>query len=148
MTEVLRTIKNNLDEGETDEFLREAKWIWACIRPYRGVALPHIGLTVLVTVLSLGTGVTTKYLVDSVTGCRVDMLRRAATAAAAKMMRNLMPCGLIQAGVPVTPAPAPFCSGPDAARRRTGVWSGEKIRYKAGRMENDRHSCAYSAGRG
>lgn len=87
--EFFRKLKKKLDEGFLEEFLEEARWVWAYIRRYRGVVAIHIALSVLAIVLSLGTSVAVKYLIDAVTGYRADLLGRAAAAAAGMMLGNV-----------------------------------------------------------
>lgn len=84
-----RKVKKKLDEGFLEEFLEEARWVWVYIRRYRSVVAVHIGLSILAIVLSLGTSVAVKYLIDAVTGYRADLLGRAAAAAAGMALGNV-----------------------------------------------------------
>ena len=66
--ERLRKIRQKIKEGALREMLREGRWVLAYVRRYRAVVAIHILLGVLSTVMSLGTSVASKYLIDAVTG--------------------------------------------------------------------------------
>lgn len=74
---LLHEIKQKINNGKAD-FLREAQWLWQYICRYRGTVLIHILLGVLGILLSLGSSVASKFLIDAVTGYKTGMIGLAA----------------------------------------------------------------------
>ena len=84
-----RKAKQKIQEGWLREFARELRWLWTYIRRYRGTVAVHILLGVLAIVMSLGTSVASKYLIDAVTGYRAGVIGRAAAAMAGMLLGSL-----------------------------------------------------------
>ena len=87
--EFFRKAKQKIREGWLREFARELRWLWTYIRRYRGTVAIHILLGVLAIVMSLGTSVASKYLIDAVTGYRAGVIGRAAAAMAGMLLGSL-----------------------------------------------------------
>ena len=86
----LQKLKQKIKEGALREFWREAKWVLGYIRRYRAVVAVHILLGVLATVMSLGTSVASKYLIDAVTGYKTGLIGAAAAAMAAMLLLGIL----------------------------------------------------------
>ena len=61
-----RWMKEKLKNGRFNDLLQECIWVWQYIWRYRGAVLVHILLGVLGVVMSLGSSVASKYLIDAV----------------------------------------------------------------------------------
>lgn len=87
--EFFRKIKGKIKEGWLREFAREARWLWTYIRRYRAAVAIHILLGVLAILMSLGTSVASKYLIDAVTGYKTGIIGAAAAAMVGMLLGNL-----------------------------------------------------------
>ena len=70
--------------------LREGRWVLTYVRRYRAVVAIHILLGVLSTVMSLGTSVASKYLIDAVTGYKSGLIASAAAMAGMLLLGILL----------------------------------------------------------
>ena len=88
--ERLRRIQQKIKEGALRELLREGRWVLGYIRRYRAVVAIHILLGVLSTLMSLGTSVASKYLIDAVTGYKAGLIGTAAAAMAGMLLLGIL----------------------------------------------------------
>ena len=70
--------------------LREGRWVLTYVRRYRAVVAIHILLGVLSTMMSLGTSVASKYLIDAVTGYKSGLIASAAAAMAGMLLLGIL----------------------------------------------------------
>lgn len=68
MREYIRCFRKRLKEGTLSEIFQEMKWVLRHSIRYKWAVLWYILLGVLSTVMGLGTGVVSKYIIDAVTG--------------------------------------------------------------------------------
>lgn len=85
----IRSIRQKIKDGALRELAREGKWVLGYVRRYRAVVAVHILLGVVSTLMSLGTSVATKYLIDAVTGHRSGVLGAAAAAMAGMLLLSI-----------------------------------------------------------
>lgn len=85
-----KRIRQKIKDGALRELLREGKWVLGYIRRYRAVVGIHIGFGVLSTVMSLGTSVASKFLIDAVTGHKTGMIGTAAAAMAGMLLLGIL----------------------------------------------------------
>lgn len=88
--EFFRRIKRKIEEGWLREFAREVRWLWTYIRRYRATVAIHILLGVLAIIMSLGTSVASKYLIDAVTGYKSGVIGTAAAAMLGMLLGNIV----------------------------------------------------------
>ena len=86
----LRKLQQKIKAGWLQEFCREAAWVGAYIKRYRAVVAVHILLGVLAIVMSLGTSVASKYLIDAVTGHKTGTIGAAAAAMAGMLLLGIL----------------------------------------------------------
>ena len=87
--EYFRKVKRKIEEGWLREFAREVRWLWTYIRRYSATVAIHILLGVLAIVMSLGTSVASKYLIDAVTGYKTGVIGAAAAAMLGMLLGNI-----------------------------------------------------------
>lgn len=88
--EFFRKIKRKIEEGRLKDFVRELCWLRAYARRYRALVAVHILLGVLAIVMSLGTSVASKYLIDAVVGRKTGMIGAAAAAMLGMLLGNIV----------------------------------------------------------
>ena len=86
----LQKLQQKIKAGWLREFCREAVWVGAYIRRYHAVVAAHILLGVLAIVMSLGTSVASKYLIDAVTGHKTGAIGTAAAAMAGMLLLGIL----------------------------------------------------------
>ncbi len=86
----LQKLQQKIKAGWLQEFAREAAWVGAYIRRYRAIVAVHILLGVLAIVMSLGTSVASKYLIDAVTGHKTGTIGAAAAAMAGMLLLGIL----------------------------------------------------------
>lgn len=77
--EFFQKIKQKMNDGFLQEFAGELRWLWQYIRRYRMTVFIHILLGVLGILMSLGSSVASKYLIDAVTGYQTGKIGLAAS---------------------------------------------------------------------
>lgn len=82
-------IRQKIKDGTLRELLREAKWVLGYVRRYRAVVAANLLIGVVSTVMSLGTSVASKYLIDAVTGHRAGVIGTAAAAMAGMLVLSI-----------------------------------------------------------
>ena len=87
--EFFRKIKRKIEQGALHDMAREVRWIWVYIRRYRITVAIHILLGVLAIIMSLGTSVASKYLIDAVTGYKTGTIAAAAAAMMGMLLGNI-----------------------------------------------------------
>lgn len=87
--EYIRHLRKRLKEGMLFEVLAEMKWIYGYSMRYKGAIVLYIGLGIFSTVMGLGTGVVSKYIIDAVTGYDSGGLIPAAVGYVAMMLLNV-----------------------------------------------------------
>lgn len=87
---MLSHIRQKIKDGALRELAREGKWVLGYVRRYRAVVAAHILLGVASTVMSLGTSVASKYLIDAVTGHRAGVIGAAAAAMAGMLLLGIV----------------------------------------------------------
>lgn len=91
---LFRKIKKKIEDGFLEEFFREAQWMWQYICRYRATVLIHILLGVLGILMSLGSSVASKYLIDAVTGYDTGAIGLAAALMIGMQLGNIAMKGL------------------------------------------------------
>lgn len=86
-------IKEKIDGGK-DEFLREVQWLWQYICRYRATVLIHILLGVIAILMSLGSSVASKFLIDAVTGYKTGTIGLAAALMIGMQLGNIAMKGM------------------------------------------------------
>ena len=81
-------IKKKIDGG-WDEFLREVRWLWQYVCRYRVTVMIHILLGVFAIVMSLGSSVASKFLIDAVTGYKTGTIGLAAAMMIGMQLGNI-----------------------------------------------------------
>lgn len=92
---LFREVKQKIEDGFLEEFLKEARWLWRYIRRYRGTILIHILLGVLGILMSLGSSVASKYLIDAVTGFQTGAIGLAAALMIGMQLGNIAAKSLV-----------------------------------------------------
>lgn len=82
-------MKKRFKEGMLFEIMGEVKWIYGYSVKYKGAILLYICLGIFSTVMGLGTGVVSKYIIDAVTGYDSSALLPAAVGYVAMMLLNV-----------------------------------------------------------
>lgn len=77
--EFFQRVKRKIDDGFLQEFAGEIRWLWQYIRRYRATVAIHILLGVLGILMSLGSSVASKHLIDAVTGYQSGAIGLAAS---------------------------------------------------------------------
>lgn len=75
---LFQKIREKFHSDRLKEMGREALWVWQYIRRYRGVVCVHVLLGVLGILMSLGSSVASKYLIDAVIGIDSSVIVSAA----------------------------------------------------------------------
>lgn len=86
----LQKVKRKIKEGALADFVREAKWVCGYIRRYKGTVVIHILLGVAAILMSLGTSVASKFLIDAVTGYKAGAIGGAAGAMVGMLLGNIV----------------------------------------------------------
>lgn len=86
----LRKVYKKLRSGALRDFYQEALWIWGYIRRYRFTVAVHVLLGLLSTALGLGTSVSSKYLIDAVTGHKTGSIGLAAAVMAGMLLTSIL----------------------------------------------------------
>lgn len=68
LRDYLTYLRKRLKEGLIHEVLGEMRWIFGYSRKYKGAVILYIFLGMFGTLMGLGTGVVSKYIIDAVTG--------------------------------------------------------------------------------
>ena len=78
-----------LHNEDPQQIKREAKWLWTRICRHRGQIAAVAALSLVGTVMGLGSSVASKYLIDAVTGHKTQALWGAVTAMALLMVGSI-----------------------------------------------------------
>lgn len=84
-----RQMQEKLRSGGLRELAAEARWLFAYIRRYRATVAAHLALDVLAILMSLGTSVASKYLIDAVTGYQTGVIGFAAAGMLGMLLGNI-----------------------------------------------------------
>lgn len=68
MVKYIIYLKNRINKGLVHEIVQEMKWVLAYSKKYKGAIFLYIFLGIFSTLMGLGTGVVSKYIIDAVTG--------------------------------------------------------------------------------
>ena len=82
-------VKRKIDDGFLQEFAGEIRWLWQYIRRYRATVAIHILLGVLGILMSLGSSVASKHLIDAVTGYQSGAIGLAASLMVGMQLGNI-----------------------------------------------------------
>lgn len=87
-------VKRKIHKQNQQQLKRELLWLLARMRQYRGKILA-VGLLGMVgTLMGLASSVASKYLIDAVTGCGTDLLKKAAITMVLMMLGSLILQGI------------------------------------------------------
>lgn len=87
--EFFQRVKRKIDDGFLQEFVGELRWLWQYIRRYRATVAIHILLGVLGILMSLGSSVASKHLIDAVTGYQSGAIGLAASLMVGMQLGNI-----------------------------------------------------------
>lgn len=87
--EFFQRVKRKIDDGFLQEFAGELRWLWQYIRRYRATVAIHILLGVLGILMSLGSSVASKHLIDAVTGYQSGAIGLAASLMVGMRLGNI-----------------------------------------------------------
>lgn len=87
--EFFQRVKRKIDDGFLQEFAGELRWLWQYIRRYRATVAIHILLGVLGILMSLGSSVASKHLIDAVTGYQSGAIGLAASLMVGMQLGNI-----------------------------------------------------------
>lgn len=87
--EFFQRVKRKIDDGFLQEFAGEIRWLWQYIRRYRATVAIHILLGVLGILMSLGSSVASKHLIDAVTGYQSGAIGLAASLMVGMRLGNI-----------------------------------------------------------
>ena len=87
-------VKKKIQNNDPQKLKQELLWLLARMRQYQGKILTVGSLGILGTVMGLASSISTKYLIDAVTGSSADMLIRSALFMALMMLGSLLLQGL------------------------------------------------------
>ncbi len=87
--EFFQRVKRKIDDGFLQEFAGEIRWLWQYIRRYRATVAIHILLGVLGILMSLGSSVASKHLIDAVTGYQSGAIGLAASLMVGMQLGNI-----------------------------------------------------------
>ncbi len=87
--EFFQRVKRKIDDGFLQEFAVELRWLWQYIRRYRATVAIHILLGVLGILMSLGSSVASKHLIDAVTGYQSGAIGLAASLMVGMRLGNI-----------------------------------------------------------
>ena len=85
---LFQEIKQKIEGGKAD-FLREIQWLWQYVCRYRLTILIHILLGVFGILMSLGSSVASKFLIDAVTGYNSGTIGLAAALMIGMQLGNI-----------------------------------------------------------
>lgn len=85
-----RWIREKIENGRFDGLLQECLWVWQYILRYRGTVLVHVLLGVIGVVMSLGSSVASKYLIDAVIGRETGVIGMAAALMLGMRLGNIV----------------------------------------------------------
>ena len=86
---VLQELRQKMNSDRLREIKEEALWVWQYIRRYRGTVAVHILLGMLGIVMSLGSSVASKFLIDAVIGYDSGMIGLAAALMVGMRLGNI-----------------------------------------------------------
>lgn len=86
MREYISHLIKRFKEGMLFEVIAEVKWIYGYSMRYKGAIALYIALGILNTLMGLGTGIVSKYIIDAVTGYDSSALLPAAIGYVAMML--------------------------------------------------------------
>ena len=82
-------VKKTIEDGRLRELWRECHWVWQYICRYRGTVLIHLLLGILGILMSLGSSVASKYLIDAVISYDSGIIGTAATLMLGMRLGNI-----------------------------------------------------------
>lgn len=87
---VYHWVKEKIENGRFRDLVSECLWVWQYICRYRGVVFAHILLGVLGILMSLGSSVASKILIDAVIGRSSGMIGTAAALMVGMRLGNIV----------------------------------------------------------
>lgn len=78
MKKLYQWVRKRIENGRAREFLEECAWVWQYICRYRGAVAVHVLLGVAGILMTLGSSVASKYLIDAVVGYKSGLIGTAA----------------------------------------------------------------------